>query len=146
MSELREAMQGAFDAVPVHGLIGLRVVAAGDDGPAIMEIPLAPEALGATGQLHGGVIALLCDVACAVAASSASTYDHQVHALVTADLHVRYLSAATGDCVRTTATVVKAGRALVVVEGRVTDGADRLVAIADFSATLVPRREPLPGP
>ena len=143
MSELRDAMQAAFDAVPVHGLLGLVVVAAGDDGPAVMEIPLGPAALGATGQLHGGVIALMCDVTCAVAASSASTYDHQVHALVTADLHVRYLAAATGDRVRVEASVVKAGRALVVVEGRVTDGAGRLVAIADFSATLVPRREPL---
>jgi uncharacterized protein (TIGR00369 family) len=146
MGELREAMQAAFDAVPVHGLIGLRVVAAGDDGPAIMEIPLAPAALGATGQLHGGVIALLCDVACAVAASSASSYDHQLHALVTADLHVRYLTSARGERVRVEASVVKAGRALVVVEGRVVDGEDRLVAIADFSATVVPRREPLVRP
>jgi uncharacterized protein (TIGR00369 family) len=145
MSELRDAMQVAFDAVPVHGLIGLRVVAAGDDGPAVIEIPLAPEALGATGQLHGGLIALLCDVACAVAASSAATYDHELHALVTADLHVRYLASASSDHVRAEATVVKAGRALVVVEGRVTDGAGRLIAIADFSATLVPRREPLTG-
>lgn len=146
MSELRDAMQAAFDSVPVHGLIGLQVVAAGDDGPAIMQIPLAPEALGATGQLHGGVVALLCDVACAVAASSASTYDHQIHALVTADLHVRYLATARGDRVRAEATVVKAGRALVVVEGRVTDGEGRLIAIADFSATLVPRRDPLASP
>ena len=140
MSELRDAMQAAFDAVPVQRLVGLQVVAAGDDGPAIMEIPLAAEALGATGQLHGGVIALLCDVACAVAASGASTYDHEQHALVTADLHVRYLSAARGDRVRVEASVVKAGRALVVVEGKVTDGEGRLVAIADFSATLVSRR------
>jgi acyl-coenzyme A thioesterase PaaI-like protein len=45
--------------------------------------------------------------------------------------------------VRVEASVVKAGRALVVVEGRVTDGEGRLVAIADFSATLVPRRGPV---
>ena len=143
MSELRDAMQAAFDAVPVQALVGMQVVAAGDDGPTIMEIPLGPNALGATGQLHGGVIALLCDVACAVAASSASTYDPTVHALVSADLHVRYLGAARGDRVRVEASVVKAGRALVVVEGKVTDAEDRLIAIADLSATLIPRREPL---
>lgn len=140
MSELRDAMQAAFDEVPVHGLLGLRVVAPGDDGPAIMEIPLAPEALGNGGRLHGGVISLLCDVACAVAASSSSTYDHSTHALVTADLHVRYLGVATTGPVRATASVVQAGRALVVVEGRVTDAEDRLLAIADFSAAIVPRR------
>ena len=92
------------------------------------------------------MIALLCDVACAVAASTASTYDAERFALVTADLHVRYLAAAAGDRVRIEASVVKAGRALVVVDGRVTDSAGRLVAIADLSATLIPRRDPLAVP
>lgn len=145
MSDMRDAIQGSLGAVPVHGLIGLEVVSVGD-GAAVMEIPLAPEALGATGQLHGGVLALLCDVTCAVAASSASAYDAERFALVTADLHVRYLAAAGGDRVRVEASVVKAGRSLMVVEGRVTDSAGRLVAIADMSATLVPRREPLAVP
>jgi uncharacterized protein (TIGR00369 family) len=140
MSDMRDAMQGAFDGVPVQALVGLQVVATGVDGPAVMEIPLGPEALGATGQLHGGVIALLCDVTCAVAASSGSDYDPETHALVTADLHVRYLAGAKGDRVRAEASVVKAGRALVVVEGRVYDGVGTLIAVADFSATLVPRR------
>lgn len=143
MADLRDAIQDALGAVPVHGLIGLDVVSVGD-GAAVMEIPLGPEALGATGQLHGGVIAVLCDVACAVAASSASTYDHEQQALVTADLHVRYLAAASGERVRIEAAVVKAGRALVVVDGRVTDSSGRLVAVADMSATVVPRRRLLP--
>jgi uncharacterized protein (TIGR00369 family) len=140
MSETRDAMQAAFDAVPVQRLIGLQVVATGHDGPAVMEIPLAAEALGATGQLHGGVISILCDVTCAVAASSGSSYDPETHALVSADLHVRFLAGAKGDRVRAEATVVKAGRALVVVEGRVHDGMGTLIAVADFSATVVPRR------
>ena len=144
MSDLRDAIQGALGAVPVHGLVGLEVVSVGD-GAAVMEIPLAPAALGATGQLHGGVIALLCDVACAVAASTASTYDAERFALVTADLHVRYLAAASGERVRIEASVIKAGRALVVVDGRVTDSAGRLVAVGDLSATLGPRRDPAAG-
>lgn len=137
---MRDLIQAALGAVPAHALLGLEVLAAGDDGPVVMEIPLSANALGATGRLHGGVIALLCDVALAVACSSGSTYDPATHALVTADLHVRYLGSARGDTVRVTAAVVQAGRSLVVAEGRVTDGEDRLVAIADLSATIVARR------
>jgi uncharacterized protein (TIGR00369 family) len=135
-------MAAALGEVPLHQLVGLRVVSPGVDGPAVMEIPLTPAALGAGGELHGGAVALLCDVACAVAASSASTYDNATHALVTADLHVRYLGPARGEVVRAEASVVKAGRTLIVVQGEVTDGEGRTVAVADFSAMLVPRRDP----
>jgi uncharacterized protein (TIGR00369 family) len=143
---LREAMREAFEEVPLHQLVGLRLVAAGDAGPAVMEIPLTANALGRTGQLHGAAVALLCDVTCAAAASSASTYDHTTHALVTADLHVRYLGPARGDVVRAVASVVKAGRTLIVVQAEVTDGEGRAVAVADFSAMLVPLRTPLGPP
>jgi uncharacterized protein (TIGR00369 family) len=142
---LVEQMQAAFDMAPIHGFVGMRVLAAGRGGQAVVEIPLAANALGTGGQLHGGVIGLLCDVTCAIAASSASTYDHTTHALVTADLHVRYLAPARGDKVRVEAGVVKAGRTLIVVAGEVKDGEDRVVAVADFSAMLVPLRASQPG-
>jgi uncharacterized protein (TIGR00369 family) len=141
--DLRSMLAAALGEVPLHQLVDLRVVAAGDAGPAIMEIPVHANALGNGGGLHGGAIALLCDVACAVAASSASTYDVSTHILVTADLHVRYLGPAKGDVVRAEASVVKAGRTLVVVQADVTDGEGGAVAVADFSAMLVPHRKPL---
>ena len=135
---LVEQMQAAFDTAPIHTFVGMQVLGDGRSGPAVVEIPLAANVFGTGGQLHGGVIGLLCDVACAIAASGASTYDHTTHALVTADLHVRYLAAARGDTVRAEATVVKAGRTLIVVAGEVKDSEGRVVAVADFSAMLVP--------
>jgi uncharacterized protein (TIGR00369 family) len=141
--DLLAAIKEAFEEVPIHKFVGLQVVQPGFDGPAVMEIPLGPNALGRTGQLHGAVIALMCDVTCAAAASTAGTYDHETVALVTADLHVRYLGPARGDRVRAEARVVKAGRTLIVVAGEVTDGEGRQVAVADFSAMLVPHRAPL---
>lgn len=144
-AELVGLMRAAFLDVPLHGLLDLDVVDVGRPGVATMAIPLRANALGATGQLHGGVIAVLCDLACAAAASTASTYDAATTALVTADLHVRYLGAARGETVRAEAAVVKAGRSLIVVEAEVKDSEDRLVATADFSAMLVPRRAPLAG-
>lgn len=143
--ELAELMREAFLDVPLHRLLGLEVIEVGQPGRATMAIPLAANAnaLGRTGQLHGGVIAVLCDLACAAAASTASTYDPAATALVTADLHVRYLGPAKGESVRVEAEVVKAGRSLIVVAAEVRDSTDRVVAVADFSAMLVPYRAPL---
>lgn len=141
--ELAALMRAAFDDVPLHQMLGLDVVDVGRPGTATMAVPLAANALGRTGQLHGGVIAVLCDLTCAAAASTASTYDPLTTALVTADLHVRYLGAARGEWVRSEAKVVKAGRTLIVVAAEVKDSDDRLVATADFSAMLVPFRDPL---
>jgi uncharacterized protein (TIGR00369 family) len=143
--EMARLMTEAFLDVPLHGLLGLEVVDIGRPGMATMAIPLRQPALGATGQLHGGVVAVLCDLVCAAAATTATTYDHTTTALVTADLHVRYLGAARGDRVRAEARLVKAGRTLVVVEADVIDGEERVVARADFSASLVPLRAPLGG-
>ena len=141
--EMARLMEQAFLDVPLHGLLGLEVIDVGRPGVASMAIPLKQPALGATGQLHGGVVAILCDLVCAAAATTATTYDHTTTALVTADLHVRYLGAARGERVRAEARLVKAGRTLVVVEADVIDGEDRVVARADFSASLVPLRAPI---
>jgi acyl-CoA thioesterase len=143
--EMARLMRQAFLDVPLHGLLGLEVIDVGRPGVSSMAIPLRPPALGATGQLHGGVIAVLFDLVCAAAATTAVTYDHTTTALVTADLHVRYLGAARGERAIAEAHVVKAGRTLVVVEGEIRDGEDRVVAKADFSASLVPVRAPLGG-
>ena len=140
---LAAQMREAFLDVPLHKLVGLEVVEVGEPGRATMALPLTGNALGRTGQLHGGAVSLLCDLACAAAASTASTYDPTTTALVTADLHVRYLGPAKGESVRAEAKVVKAGRTLVVVQAEVTDSTDRLIAVADFSAMLVPYRAPL---
>ena len=143
--EMARLMEQAFLDVPLHGLLGLEVLDVGRPGVAAMAIPLKEPALGATGQLHGGVIAVLFDLVCAAAATTATTYDHTTTALVTADLHVRYLGAARGERAIAEARVVKAGRTLIVVEGDLKDSDDRLVARADFSASLVPLRAPLGG-
>ena len=141
--ELVRLMREAFDDVPLHRLMELDVISVGEPGRASMAIPLKANALGRTGHLHGGAVSLLCDVTCAAAASTASTYDPLTTALVTADLHVRYLGPAKGDSVRADAAVVKAGRTLIVVAAEVTDSEGRQVAVADFSAMLVPYRAPL---
>jgi uncharacterized protein (TIGR00369 family) len=127
---------------PLHRFLGLELVQA-DDDVAVLEMPVHANAFGGTGNLHGGALATLIDVASAIAASRQSPFDHEVQSLVTTDLHVRYLGRPHGDSVRAEARVLRAGRQLIVVECRVLDRDDRIVAAADFSSMLVARRHPL---
>lgn len=127
---------------PLHRFLGLELTRA-DDEVAVLEMPIQANAFGSTGNLHGGALATLIDVASAVAASRQSPFDPEVQSLVTTDLHVRYLGRPHGDSVRAEARVLRAGRQLIVVECRVLDVEDRIIAAADFSSMLVPRRVPL---
>ncbi len=117
-----------------------------EPGTAVVRMPVQPDAYGASGNLHGGAIATLIDVAAATSAAARnSAFVPGVNSLVTADIHVRYLGRPKGDYVDARAHVVRAGRQLIVVECRVVDAEDRVIAVADFASMVVPLREPLPG-
>ncbi|MCX7621588.1 MAG: PaaI family thioesterase [Acidimicrobiales bacterium] len=151
--ELLERLRSGFRATPLHALLGIDFVddATFPDGTPVSEgivvvsMPVRPEAFGQGGNLHGGAIATLIDVASASAAARASAFEPGKNSLVTADLHVRYLGRAKGNTVSAYASVVRSGRQLVVVECRVLDDLGNLVAVADFSSMVVPLRGPLPG-
>ncbi len=150
--ELMARLYESFRLTPLHQLLGLEFVgemAVGDafdpDAEVVVKMPVRPEAYGSSGNLHGGAIATLFDVACASAAARQSVFEPGRNTLVTADLHVRYLGRPHGDDVFAHARVVRAGRQLIVVEGRLVDDDDRLIAVADFASMVVPYRQPLPG-
>ncbi|MBI2704552.1 MAG: PaaI family thioesterase [Actinobacteria bacterium] len=150
--ELLDRMYNAFRATPLHALLGIdfverpsEVVAVDSDDEVVVQMPVRPEAYGSGGNLHGGALATLIDVAAASAAARTSGFDPGKTSLVTADLHVRYLGRPKGDMVYAKARVVRAGRQLIVVECRVVDPDGRVIAVADFSSMIVPLREPLPG-
>ncbi len=142
-----EKLYQQFPEVALHKLLGLRVVQWEPPGDVVVEMPVAEEAFNSTGNLHGGAIATLIDVAAGTAAAVGSSFQPGVNTIVTADLHVRYLARPHGDVVRAVAKVIKAGRQLVIVECRVLDDEDRIIASADFASMVVPLRAPLkPGP
>ncbi|GLZ13965.1 hypothetical protein Acsp04_42000 [Actinomadura sp. NBRC 104425] len=130
------------DSTPLHRLLALEMVEIGERH-AVLSMPVRPEAFNSTGNLHGGAIATLIDVAAGTAAARGSAFKPGEQSLVTADLHVRYLGRPHGDTVFARAEVLKAGRRLVIVECRVTDVEDRVIAAADFSMMIVPLRRPL---
>lgn len=135
-------LRGAFHETPLHRLLDFSFIER-EPGTIVVEMPVRPEALNGSGNLHGGAIATLVDVAAGSCAARASGFDPLTQSLVTADLHVRYLGRPKGDTVRAEAKVMRAGRMLIVVEIRVVDPLDNVIAFADFSAMIVPRREPL---
>jgi uncharacterized protein (TIGR00369 family) len=139
----REFVRSALrSGTPLHTLLDLEML---EIGPrhAVVSMPVREEAFNSTGNLHGGAIATLIDVAAGTAAARGSGFEQGKQSLVTADLHVRYLGRPHGDVVYARAEVLKAGRQLVIVDCRVTDSEERIIASADFSMMIVPLRSPL---
>ena len=139
-----ELLRAAHSSTPLHKLLALNFVSQPDPSMVVVEMPVAPGAFNGSGNLHGGAIASLVDVAAGSAAARAGTFKPGENTLVTADLHIRYLGRPKGTVVRAEARVLRAGRQLIVVDCRVVDDLGNLIAFADFSAMLVSRREPLP--
>jgi uncharacterized protein (TIGR00369 family) len=141
-----EAMRAAFTNTPLHAFLGFRFVEPpAADGLVVVEMPVAEAAFNGSGNLHGGALATLVDVAAGSCAGRASGFDPFRESLVTADLHVRYLGRPKASPVRAEARIVRSGHMLKVVEVRVLDPLGNLIASADFSAMVVARREPLAG-
>jgi uncharacterized protein (TIGR00369 family) len=140
--ELLRLMREHMPDSPIQRLLGLRFVTLGAD-EVIVEMPVRAEAFNSTGNLHGGAIATMIDVAAGTMAALGSRFRPGIESIVTADLHIRYLGRPKTDTVLATAKVLRAGRQLTVVECTVADDSGNLVAIADFSSMLVPVREPL---
>ena len=138
----REQLRDAFHEAPLHKLLGLNITELGVEGVTV-EMPVRESAFNSTGNLHGGSLATLIDVAAGTAAAIGSGFRPGKQTIVTADLHVRYLGRPKGDLVRARAKVLKAGRQLVVVDCQVTDDEGRVIAVADFSSMIVPLRRAL---
>lgn len=142
--EYRAALAEAFRSTPLHALLDISFRRV-DADLVVVQMPVAPGALNPTGNLHGGAIATLIDVASGIAAALNSRFTPGENTIVTADLHVRYLGRPNGQTIRAEAHVLRSGRQLVVVECRVLDDEDRVIAVGDFSSMVVPLRQPLPA-
>jgi uncharacterized protein (TIGR00369 family) len=140
---LLDHLRVIFHQTPLHALLGFEFHETDEPGVVRVSMPVRDEAFNASGNLHGGAIATLIDVAAGSCAARASGFDPVTQSLVTADLHVRYLGRPKGDTITAEARLMRAGRMLIVVEIRVTDPPGNVIAFADFSSMVVPRREPL---
>jgi uncharacterized protein (TIGR00369 family) len=135
------ARRAASQDIPLHAMLGLQWEWP-DKGATVAEVrmPVAPPAFGFGPSLHGGAIATMVDLACALAAARGTDFDPERESLVTSDMHIRYLGKARTDFVIARAQIVRVGRQLITVDCKVTDEDDHLVASADFSMMRVALR------
>lgn len=97
------------------------------DGKAIVKVPVMQKHRQVYGQVHGGVIATMLDAAIAAVVNQEIGEEEGAN---TVELKVNYLRPATGSALWAEGDIIKAGRTLVVAEGRCYDETDKLIAYA----------------
>jgi uncharacterized protein (TIGR00369 family) len=104
----------------------------------IIEMDNRPDLTNARGALQGGLVATLIDIAAGRLAGNVVGPDQDV---TTADMNVHFLAPIMTGPARVEATIVRAGRRLIVLSVEVTDkGRDRLAATATLSFAVLDRR------
>jgi len=100
-------------------------------GKVVISVPRRPELLQQHGFFHGGVVAFLVDNATTAAAGT--VIDRATQTCLTAEYKLNIVAPSLGDRLACTATVVKPGRRLTIVEAKVHSHAGdtaKLVAVA----------------
>jgi uncharacterized protein (TIGR00369 family) len=123
-----------FYGNPLHKRMGLQIVQRLPH--AVVTMPMSEEVRGpVSGTLHGGMLATLADVTCALALWGA--YDPASALPVTTDMHVRYYRQPRSAPIRAEAHVVHRGRRILSVECAVADGDTRQLVRATATYMIV---------
>ena len=107
----------------------------GIDGEAVAALDVNDRHLNPNGVVHGGVVFTLVDTA--MGRATMSVLD-EGRICASIEVAVRYLRPISGGRLVATASVLRAGRRIVHLEGRVTvDGDDRPVAVVQASFAVL---------
>jgi acyl-CoA thioesterase len=101
-----------------------------DEGAATFALTVRPDHRNPYGAVHGGVIYSLVDTAMGAALVTRLEPGERC---ATLEIKIHYLAAVTTGEIRAEARVVERGRRVSVLEARVFDDGDRLVALATGS-------------
>ena len=115
-----------YGQFPLRRFLGMDV-AAGEAGRARATLEVAAQHLNPNGVVHGAVLFALVDTAMGSATMSVLP-DGQFCASV--DVQLRFIRPAAAGTLVADVEVLKQGRALAHLEGRVVDGDDRVIATA----------------
>lgn len=109
-------------------------------GRCVLSVGFRPELTQQNGFFHGGVVGFLFDNATAAAAGT-MLRDFRKEGVLTAEYKLNILSPALGERLLCRAEVVKPGRMLTVVEGKVHSldgrGGEKLVAVGLATLAVV---------
>jgi uncharacterized protein (TIGR00369 family) len=117
---------GDADPPPVAKLIGFDLTEV-EPGRAIFEMDAGPQHASPLGSVHGGIICDLVDGAMGVAHAS-QLEDGET--FTTLELKINFMKPVWKGHLVAEGKVIKAGRTIGLVEGRVTDESGSLVAYA----------------
>lgn len=119
------------------GQLGMRDIVENDEC-MIIEMDNRPDLVNIRGALQGGLVATLIDVAAGRLAGRLVGVDQDV---TTADMNVHFLAPVLGGPARAVATVVRAGKRLIVTSVDVSDiSRDRLAARATLTFAVLDKR------
>lgn len=126
IEHFRAIVAGEADPPPVLKLVGFAMTHA-EPGRTVFEMDAGPQHASPLGTLHGGVICDLVDAA--MGTSHASLLDDG-ETFTTLELKINFLKPVWSGHLVAEGTVIKSGRTIGLVEGRVTDESGALVAYA----------------
>lgn len=118
--------QAWIDAAPFHQFLHMRVLEVDTEvGKVVLELPYqdAYQRLADSGQVHGGPLASLIDIAGTFAVAAKVG-----HGVPTINLRTDYLRPAVQTALVATAVVRRAGRSVALADIDVVDGEGRLIA------------------
>ncbi len=108
-------VRASFGAQAMLATLGASIVEL-DRGRVVLEMPSDPRFGQQFGYTHAGAVTALVDTACGYAALTTMAEDREV---LTVDFSANFLAPAAGERFRATATVLRAGRTIVVTRGEV---------------------------
>ena len=126
LNHFRAMIAGEAEQPPVAKLIGFAMTEV-DPGRAVFEMEAGPQHASPLGSVHGGVICDLVDGAMGV--SHASLLEDG-ETFTTLELKINFMKPVWSGHLRAEGKVIKQGRTIGLVEGRVTDESGSLVAFA----------------
>jgi uncharacterized protein (TIGR00369 family) len=126
IDHFRAIVAGEADPPPVATLVGIAMTHV-EPGRTIFEMDAGPQHASPLGTVHGGVICDLVDAA--MGTSHASLLDDG-ESFTTLELKINFMKPVWSGHLVAEGKVIKAGRTIGLVEGRVTDESGALVAYA----------------
>jgi uncharacterized protein (TIGR00369 family) len=122
---------------PIHAAMGIRIesllprcVVALEGNEMLRGMP--------EGSIHGGLLATLVDVACAI--SVWESFDSAIEHPATTDLHIRYFRQPKQWPLRCEVEVAHAGRRMLSTTAVVRDALDNTIATGSASFALIKRK------
>jgi uncharacterized protein (TIGR00369 family) len=126
LDHFRAMVAGDEEQPPVSKLVGFEMTEV-EPGRTVFEMDAGPQHSSPLGSVHGGIICDLVDGAMGVAHASLL---EEGETFTTLELKINFMKPVWSGHLKAEGKVIKQGRTIGLVEGRVTDESGSLVAYA----------------